>query len=278
MTPPGAVLGLDAPGPGPCSASVCGVLTAPQFSHLRHGVCGHSSVTVGSSYTLEWDVGSQGQVPASLLLNVPGALHNARLHQHPGGTGRMHRVTHHHDNSTRASTDEEMVPKVRHVSQSPPSWLTSQASPQDISQGLAYNRCSINVLQLSYQFLSWIQATGNQDAKQCPSVNVLRLLTCENALPQAFTTRATILGTRWPCGFRVEGERALRREINMVQIPPGTQCFPLIRVRQGPGLTASLDAPSWGRGGPSGCQGGRLLPYSCQASELYVPSGGGPPG
>ena len=80
----------------------------------------------------------------------------------------MHRVTHHRDDSTRASIDEEMVPKVRHVSQSSPSWLTSQASPQDISQGLAYNRCSINVLQLSYQFLSWIQATGTQDAKQYP--------------------------------------------------------------------------------------------------------------
>lgn len=41
------------------------------------------TVTVGSSYTLEWDVGFQGQdAGASLLLNAPGALHNARMHQH----------------------------------------------------------------------------------------------------------------------------------------------------------------------------------------------------
>ena len=29
------------------------------------------TVTVGSSYSLEWDAGSQGQVPASLLLHAP---------------------------------------------------------------------------------------------------------------------------------------------------------------------------------------------------------------
>ena len=81
----------------------------------------------------------------------------------------MHRITHHRDDSTRASTDEEMVIKVRHVSRSPRSWLTSQASPQDISQGLAHSRCSINVLQVSYQFLSWIRTTGTQDTKQCPN-------------------------------------------------------------------------------------------------------------
>lgn len=80
----------------------------------------------------------------------------------------MHRATHHRDDSTRASTDAEMATKVRHVSRSPPSWLTSQAPPQVISQGLAHSRCSINVLQLSSQFLSWIWTTGTQDAKQRP--------------------------------------------------------------------------------------------------------------